>query len=77
MKKLIFMLFAMGSFTFATSCDSPASEREDVIEESQDLADERAEGDVDDIAEERRELEEERGEYQEEIQEADTNTVIE
>ncbi|RIJ37281.1 hypothetical protein [Pontibacter oryzae] len=77
MKKVIFMLFAMGAFTFATSCDSPASEREDVIEESQDLADERAEGDADDIAEERRELGEEVDEYQEELQEADTTTVIE
>ncbi|ARS36638.1 hypothetical protein [Pontibacter actiniarum] len=77
MKKLIFMLFTMATFSFATSCDSPAEERADVVEEAEDVVDERAEGDLNDVAEERGELREEMQEYNEAVAEEVDTTVVE
>lgn len=76
MRKVLYMLIAGGVLTFS-SCDSPAEERADVVNEAEDLADERAEGDVGDVVEERRELNEEMGEYNEEVaEEVDTTIII-
>ena len=74
MKKPMFMLFALATFSFATSCDSPAEERADVVEEAEEVAEERAEGDIDDVAEEREELGEEMQEYNKEVT-GDTGTT--
>ncbi|RDV14101.1 hypothetical protein DXT99_16165 [Pontibacter diazotrophicus] len=76
MRKVLYLLMAGGFLTFG-SCNSPAEEREDVIEESEDLTEAREEGDREDIVEERRELKEEMEEYNEAVaEEADTTIII-